>query len=154
MTQVTPEEIMQRKSDSLKKRENQKKAAAEIRAKDKAIAKKMHENRSKILFTSPIPYVTLAAFKTDIPDTLTVFWTVKHQGERDSFKLAKKYLGRAIEEGRQDRSFRIELPITVDAYTLEYLVNWNFFLRVISGEVKVPRYIRKEISQKLARENF
>jgi hypothetical protein len=152
MTMYTPEEITQRKMDSLAKRESQKRAAAEIRAGDKAIAQKIHENRRNILFTSPVFGVTLATLRQE-DNSVFVFWTIKHQRDRDSFKIAKKYLGRYMESGNRAHKFMLDISPKVDAYVLEYLVNQNFMLKVISGEIRVPKYLKAIISKKVDRGN-
>jgi hypothetical protein len=151
MTTFTPEEIEQRKAASLTKHSEGKRIAQELRLEDKAIAQKMHENRKNILFTSPIFGVTLATIRQDF---VYVFWTIKHQKDRDSFKLAKRYLGRYIESGDRKHHFFLEVREPVDAYTLEYLVNQNFMLKVISGEIKVPKYLKDQISKKVMKENY
>ncbi len=152
MTTFTVAEIEQRKSDSFAKRAEGKRIAKEIRTQDKAIAQKIHENRRNILFTSPVFGVTLATIRQE-DNTIFVFWTIKHQRDRDSFKLAKRWLGRYIEEGNRGHKFMLDIPIKVDAYVLEYLVNQNFMLKVISGEIKVPKYLKEIISKKVDRGN-
>jgi hypothetical protein len=152
MTQFTPEEIEKRKADSFAKRSEGKRIAKEIRARDKMIAQKVHENRRNILFTSPIFGVTLATTRQE-DGSVFVFWTIKHQRDRDSFKLAKRWLGRYMESGSRAHKFMLDIPIKVDAYTMEYLVNTNFMLKVISGEIKVPKYLKDQISKKVARDN-
>jgi len=152
MTQFTPEEIEKRKADSFAKRSEGKRIAKEIRARDKMIAQKVHENRRNILFTSPIFGVTLATTRQE-DGSVFVFWTIKHQRDRDSFKLAKRWLGRYMESGSRSHRFMLDIPIKVDAYVLEYLVNQNFMLKVISGEIKVPKYLKDQISKKVARDN-
>lgn len=152
MTTFTPEEIEKRKADSFAKRAEGKRIAKVNRALDKAIVQKLHENRKNILFTSPVFGVTLATTRQE-DNSVFVFWTIKHQRDRDSFKLAKRYLGRYMELGLSSHRFMLDIPHKVDAYVLEYLVNTNFMLKVIAGEIKVPKYLKDQIAKKVERGN-
>ncbi len=152
MTTYTAEEIEKRKADSFAKRSEGKRIAKEIRQRDKEISQKIHENRRNILFTSPIFGVTLATIRQE-DNSIFVFWTIKHQRDRDSFKLAKKYLGRYIENGSRNHYFMLSIPNMVDAYTMEYIVNQNFMLKVVAGEIKIPKYLKDQITKKVARDN-
>jgi hypothetical protein len=152
MTTFTPEEIEKRKADSFAKRSEGKRIAKEIRARDKMIAQKVHENRRNILFTSPIFGMTLATIRQE-DGSVFVFWTIKHQRDRDSFKLAKRWLGRYMEDGVWSHYFMLHVSYSADAYIMEYLVNQNFMLKVVAGEIKVPKYLKDQISKKVARDN-
>lgn len=146
MTAFTQEEIKARIEQSTAKRAGQKKAAQTIREFDRKIRAKLHENRSKLLYAQPMQDVTVVAFRMD-GDEVVCFWTVRHTGENESFKTAKKYLGRFIDKDDLGHKFMLYIPKRLDAYTLAYYVGESFILKALLGEIKVPSRIKRQLKR-------
>jgi hypothetical protein len=114
VTKYTAAEIAKRIKATEKHRAAVRVAVDILRKKDRQILQDIHENRHMHHFYSWGDVTIDVVGVLGQTEEFRVFWTVRSPLDKDSFRIAKKTIGRYIWENRQERQFVLRAEKSAD----------------------------------------